>query len=59
VRRRNGRGRQAVPNWTVGLLLIVLTIGIHTAGVVKMASIVMRIRVVQTSRNTEIRGGRF
>ena len=34
------------PSWTVGLSLIVLTIAIHTAVVVLMASFVMRIQVV-------------
>ena len=46
-------------SWTLGLSLIVLTIAMHTTGVVMMAfGVETRIWVQSTSRSL-IRGGRF
>ena len=41
-------------SWTVGLSLIVLTIALHTAAVVMMASVIARIRVVADKREQRI-----
>src|SRR5215471_9572610 len=56
LKRVAQRGIDAVENWTWGLSLIVLTIAIHTTGVIFMAFATVRIRVrLESVDRTELR----